>query len=342
MKKIKTKDAVGQILCHDITGIGKDFKGPVFKRGHVIQEEDLERLYDLGKQNIFVWEENAGEIHEEDAALRLAEISKTEGASFTGPSEGKMVLTADRPGMLRVNVPLLNQINSIGDITISTLPDHYPCHKGSKLAAMRIVPLVTQESQIIQAEELAKQADRPLIEFVPYTEKKIGIIITGSEIYNGRIEDLFEEVIRRKAAQYPTQILGCRICDDDLDMLNQAIASFLEEGADIIIMTGGMSVDPDDLTPTAIRQAGADIVRHGTPSQPGNMLLVSYLKDTAIIGVPGAAVRQPTTTFDVILPQLMTGIKLTYKDLVHLGDGGFCQSCGTEACQWPNCTFGRY
>ena len=341
MKKVKTEEAVGLSLCHDVTGIGKDFKGPVFKRGHIIKKEDVEKLLDLGKKHVFIWEENAGEIHEEDAALRLADIAGTGGASFTGPSEGKMVLTADGAGMLRVNLPLLNKINSIGDITVCTLPDHYPCQKGSKLASMRIVPLVTDEEQIISAEKMAADSERPLIELVSYSMKKIGIIITGSEVYSGRIEDLFEPVIRKKAAQYPTEILGCTFCDDKLSMLEDAIADYVNRGADIIVMTGGMSVDPDDLTPTAIRNAGADIIKYGMPSQPGNMLLVSYLGDTAVIGVPGAAVKLPVTTFDVILPQLMTGIKFTKEELTNLADGGFCQSCG-DACHWPNCTFGRY
>jgi molybdopterin biosynthesis enzyme len=251
-----------------------------------------------------------------------------------------MVLTADRPGQLRVNLPLLQQINSIGDITISTLPDHYPCQKGSKLAAMRIVPLVTQRAQIEQAERLAEQSSQPLLELLPYRQLKVGLIITGSEIYTGRIQDLFQPVLRRKLAPYDAQVLGCTFCDDDLPMLQGAIQAYLEQGAQLIVMTGGMSVDPDDLTPTAVRLAGAEVISHGVPSQPGNMLLVAYLGETAVLGVPGAAVKAPTTTFDVVLPQVMTGVKLTKEDLIRLGDGGFCQGC--QSCHWPNCTFGRY
>lgn len=340
MKKVRAQDAVGMALCHDVTGIRKDFKGPVFRRGHVIRPEDVDTLLDLGKQHVFIWEDNAGEIHEEDAALRLSRLARVDGGSFTGPSEGKMVLTADKPGLFRVNVPLLERINSIGDITIATLPDHYPVQLGAKLASMRIVPLVTQESQIESAERLCMESETPLLELVPYRPTKVGIIITGSEVYTGRIQDLFQPVIRAKVAPFGAQVLGCTFCDDDLAMLEAAIAGYLEQGAELIVMTGGMSVDPDDLTPTAIRNAGAQVITHGVPSQPGNMLMVSYLGDTAIVGVPGAAARLATTTFDVILPQLMTGRKLTKQDLVRLGDGGFCQSCAH--CQWPNCTFGRY
>lgn len=340
MKKVLTENAVGLTLCHDVTGIGENFKGPVFRRGHEIRQEDVARLLDLGKRHVFIWEADAGEIHEEDAAIRLAKLAAVEHGSFTGPSEGKMVLTANCAGQLRVNVPLLNTINSIGDITISTLPDHYPCQKGSKLAAMRIVPLVTQEAQIIEAERLCRERQRPLLEFLTYRRLKAGIIITGSEIYSGRIQDRFQPVIRRKLEPYGTEVLGCTFCDDDLSMLKGCIADYQSRGAQLIIMTGGMSVDPDDLTPTAVREAGAEIISHGVPSQPGNMLMVAYLGSIPVIGVPGAAVKLPTTTFDVILPQIMTGQKVTKTDLVRLGDGGFCQGC--EVCHWPNCTFGRY
>ena len=340
MKKVKSEEAVGLTLCHDVTGIRADFKGPVFRRGHVIQPEDVETLLDLGKRHVFIWEDQAGEIHEEDAARRLATLAQVENGTFSGPSEGKMVLTAQCSGQFRVNLTLLQQINSIGDITICTLPDHYPVQPGAKLASMRIVPLVTKEDNIRRAEQLCAESATPLLELVPYQKKKVGIIITGSEIYTGRIQDLFQPVIRKKVAPYGAEVLGCTFCDDDLSMLENAIQEYLDHGAELIVMTGGMSVDPDDITPTAIRRSGAEVISHGVPSQPGNMLLVAYHGDTAIVGVPGAAAKAPTTTFDVLLPQIMTGRKLTKNDLVRLADGGFCQSCGV--CHWPNCSYGRY
>lgn len=338
MKKINVEDAVGMTLCHDITAMRDGFKGAAFKRGHVIQQEDIERLLDLGKRTVFIWEDNAGEIHEEDCALRLAAMAPVEGAHYTEPSEGKVLLMADKRGMFRVDTELLKKVNSIGDITISTLPDHYPVEEGARLASMRIVPLVTQEQQIIDAEKLCEGTK--LLDIRPYQHKKIGVIITGSEIYTGRIKDKFEPVVRAKLSKYPSEILGVTICDDELDMIVDAARKYLDQGADFLIFTGGMSVDPDDLTPTAIRQIGADIVSHGVPSQPGNMTLVAYLGQTAILGVPGAAISLPTTLFDVLLPQIFTGDSLTKEDLIRLGDGGLCQLC--KPCHFPNCTFGRY
>ena len=338
MKKIRVEDAVGMALCHDITAMRDGFKGAAFQRGHVITPEDIPALLDLGKRTVFVWEENAGEIHEEDAALRMAAMAPVEGAHYTAPSEGKVLLMADKRGMFRVDTALLQQINAIGDITISTLPDHYPVEPGARLASMRIVPLVTKEEQILRAEQLC--AEKKLLDLRPYQEKKLGVIITGSEIYSGRIRDKFEPVVRAKMKQYPAQILGVTICDDDLNMITSEAKKFLDQGADFLIFTGGMSVDPDDLTPTAIRTLGADIVTHGVPSQPGNMTLVAYLGETAILGVPGAAISLPTTIFDVLLPQIFAGDRITKADLIRLGDGGLCQLC--KSCHFPNCTFGRY
>lgn len=338
MKKIAVEQAVGMTLCHDITKMVDGFKGAAFKRGHVIRPEDVEELLNIGKKSVFIWEENAGEIHEEDCALRMAAMAPVAGAHYTAPSEGKVLLMADTRGMLRVDTQLLHEINAIGDITISTLPDHYPVEVGARLASMRIVPLVTREEQIIQAEKMCE--GRRLLTLRPYCQRKIGVIITGSEVYSGRIQDKFEPVVRRKMERYPAEILGVTICDDDLDMIVNAAKAHLDKGADFLIFNGGMSVDPDDLTPTAIRRLGAQVVSHGVPSQPGNMTLVAYLNDTAILGVPGAAISLPTTIFDVLLPQIFAGDRLTRQELIGLGDGGLCQMC--KACHFPNCTFGRY
>lgn len=341
MKKVATQEAVGLTLCHDITAVRDGFKGRAFRRGHVVTEEDIPKLLDLGKRTLFIWEEQAGEIHEEDAALRLAAMTPMENATYSEPSEGKVGLTALEDGLFRVNVPLLNAINSIGDVTITTLPDHYPVKRGQTLAGMRIVPLVCPEAEIAEAEQLCRESEIPLFQLLPYRKRvKAGIIVTGSEVYTGRIQDKFEGVIRPKLADYQADILGCTICDDDPDMLQNTIRSYLDRGAELIVLTGGMSVDPDDLTPAAIRGTGARVVSQGVPAQPGNMFTLAYLGNTALVGVPGAAIHRQTTIFDVLLPQLITGVPLEKADLVRLGDGGLCQQCGD--CHWPNCTFGRY
>lgn len=338
MKKVKVQDAIGMTLCHDITAMVDGFKGAAFKRGHVITQEDIPKLLDIGKQHVFIWEENAGEIHEEDAARRLSQMTTVNGAHYGSISEGKVQLFADQDGMFRVDKALLAAVNRIGDITITTLPDHYPVKAGDRLASMRIVPLVTEERQIAEAEALC--ADKQLYDLRPFKPLKVGIIITGSEIYHGRIKDKFERVARAKLAHYPAEILGVHVCDDELDMIVGAGRTLLAEGAELLIFSGGMSVDPDDLTPSAIREMGAEIVSYGVPSQPGNMTLVAYLDQAALLGVPGAAISRPTTMFDVLLPQIFCGDPLTKDDLIRLGEGGLCQMC--DSCHFPNCTFGRY
>lgn len=338
MKKVKVQDAIGMTLCHDITAMVDGFKGAAFKRGHVITQEDIPKLLDIGKQHVFIWEENAGEIHEEDAARRLSQMTTVNGGHYGSISEGKVQLFADQDGMFRVDKALLAAVNRIGDITITTLPDHYPVKAGDRLASMRIVPLVTEERQIAEAEALC--ADKQLYDLRPFKPLKVGIIITGLEIYHGRIKDKFERVARAKLAHYPAEILGVHVCDDELDMIVGAGRALLAEGAELLIFSGGMSVDPDDLTPSAIREMGAEIVSYGVPSQPGNMTLVAYLDQAALLGVPGAAISRPTTMFDVLLPQIFCGDPLTKDDLIRLGEGGLCQMC--DNCHFPNCTFGRY
>lgn len=228
MRKIRVEDAVGMKLCHDLTEMKDGFKGPAFKRGHVIREEDIPRMLNLGKRMVYIWEENAGEVHEEEAARRMAAMVPVEGAHYTEPSEGKVLLIADREGMLRVRRELLQEMNRIGDLTISTLPDHYPVRKGMRLASMRIVPLVTREEQLVRAEELC--AGQKMIQLLPYQPRKVGIIITGSEIYHGRIQDKFEAIARKKLAQYPGTVVGAKICDDNLEMLAGAAKELLNQG----------------------------------------------------------------------------------------------------------------
>ena len=338
MKKINVQDAVGMALCHDITEMNDDFKGVAFRRGHIIRESDIDHMLRIGKQHIFVWEEHAGEIHEDDCARRLAAMAPVSGAHYTEPAEGKVSLIADRRGLFRVNRKLLQQVNSIGDITVCTLPDHYPVEEGARLASMRIVPLVTEEKQIEEAETLCSR--KKLLDLRPYQYRKIGVIVTGSEVYHGRVQDKFGSGIRTKVQQYPCEILGITICDDDVEMIVGTAKSYLEKGADFLIFTGGMSVDPDDLTSAAVRKLGAEIVSHGVPAQPGNMMLIAYLKEIPILGIPGAAIRRPITIFDVLLPQIFVGDRICKEELISLADGGLCQMC--ESCHWPNCTFGRY
>jgi hypothetical protein len=338
MKKICVQNAVGMRLCHDITEIRDGFKGPAFRRNHVITRDDVDHLLNIGKRHVYVWDESIREIHEDECALRIAAALPVEDAHYEGPSEGKMVLKADVEGLFMVDRELLAALNNVPDFTVSTIPDHYAVKPGDRLASMRIIPLVTAEKNIVEAEELCR--NRRLFEIHPYLPLRTAVIITGSEVYSGRICDRFEPVIRAKLKKFPGEIIGTAVCDDSADMIRETAGKFIGSGADLLILTGGMSVDPDDVTPSAVRSLGAEIISHGLPSQPGNMTLMAYLDKTAVVGVPGAAISRPVTTLDVLLPQIFTGVRFTRRELFNLAEGGLCQMC--RQCHFPNCTYGRY
>lgn len=339
MKKIRVQDAVGMKLCHDITKVipGK-FKGRAFQRNHIIRPEDVEELLKIGKEHIFIWEENAGEIHEDEAAVRIAKAVMGANISYEEPQEGKTTLQATTKGLFKVNSSLLRAINSIENVTVTCRPNNYTVEKGDKLAGGRIIPLVIKEEKIQQLENLCL-TQGPVFEVEPYKKLKVGIMITGNEVFKGKITDKFGPVINKKLEPYDPEILGQIYCPDDTSVLDETIASFLEKDADLIILTGGMSVDPDDLTPGAIKNCGAKVITYGAPIQPGNMFMLAYKDKTALIGVPGAAIYFQTTVLDVFLPRIFAGDILTKEDFIRLGEGGLCLGC--KVCRYPLCYFGR-
>ena len=339
MKLIRTVDAAGQVLCHDITQIiPGEYKDARFRKGHVIQPEDIPVLLSIGKENLYVWEKHPGILHEDEAAALLYKAAAGKNIHGTAPKEGKIELIADCDGLLKINRKALMAVNSTPQMMIATIHGDLPVKKGQKLAGTRIIPLVIEQEKM-DAMQAAAGAE-PILNVLPMQAKKVGIITTGSEVFKGRIEDKFTPILQSKLAVYGCEMVFHKVCDDDPAGITAAILEAKAAGCELIFTTGGMSVDPDDLTPTAIADAGAEVVTYGMPSQPGNMLLVAYAGKTCIVGVPGAAVKLPTTTLDVVLPQIFTGVKFKKEDFVRLGDGGVCQSC--DGCHWPNCTFGRY
>ncbi len=338
MKKLRTQDALGRAICHDITAITDGKQAPLFKRGHVLRAEDVEKLLDIGKAHVFVWDPEADEMHEEEAALLVTEAAVGPNVSYAGPSQGKYVLRAETDGLLRVNSEGLLHLNRVPDYTIASLPDHMPIKSGMQFAGIRIVPLVTARAHVEEAVRIAK-THAPLFLVKPYRPLKVGIIITGSEIYYGRRPDAFEPVLRNKLSAFGAELLGVTKCPDDLSLILDALSGFLEKGAELVLFTGGMSVDPDDLTPTAIRQSGAALVSQGMPMQPGNMLTIAYLGDIPLIGIPSAAIHAKTTSLDVFLPRIFVGERIEKQDMQDTGEGGFCLNC--EVCHYPICFLGR-
>lgn len=338
MKTIRSEDAVGMVLAHDLTRITDGYKGRAFKKGHLIKEEDIPVLLSMGKYNIYALDLDENSIHEDRCAEILRDICINENMIASDVSEGKIEIRADVDGIFRVDKKRLYELNSLGDISIATILGNIPVKKGDRLAGMRIIPLFTDKSLMEEAKRIG--ADKPLLEIVEYRKNlRASIVTTGSEVYHGRIEDKFGPVLRKKMANYGVEVINQKIVDDDVYHIRSAIEEELEKNPEIILVSGGMSVDPDDMTPKAIKDLGADIISYGTPVLPGAMFMLAYKNDTAIMGLPGCVMFNAITVFDIILPLILAGIKVNKDDFNRLGYGGLCMGC--DKCHYPNCQFGK-
>lgn len=340
MKLMKTEDAVGQVLCHDITQIIKGVtKDAVFRKGHVIRKEDIPVLLSVGKDHIYIWENNENMLHENDAAQILYDMCKNEHMRPSEVKEGKIELIAECDGLLKINTEKLNAVNSLGEMMIASRHGNFPVKKGDKLAGTRIIPLVIEKEKMERAKKVV--GDSPIFEIKPFLKKKVGIVTTGNEVYYGRIKDTFTPVIEEKLSEYDAEVIGHELSDDDPEHITAAIEKLLKAGATMIICTGGMSVDPDDKTPLAIRNTGADMVTYGAPVLPGAMFLLAYYGEEHIpmMGLPGCVMYSKRTIFDLVLPRVIAGEILKKEDIDVLGEGGLCLSC--PVCTFPNCGFGK-
>ncbi|HLN63496.1 MAG TPA: molybdopterin-binding protein [Symbiobacteriaceae bacterium] len=319
MKVVATTEAVGMILCHDLTRIVPgEGKGPAFRKGHVVREEDIPLLLSMGKEHLYVWEVQPGLIHEEEAAQRLAKAAVVGGITYGAPSEGKVSLKAAHAGLLRIDAAKLEQINSIGEVTVATQRDGMAVEAGKLVAACKVTPLVIPEVQVAAAEALGTW-----IEVKPFQPRPTAVIVTGSEVFKGRIPDKFGPVVEAKLAAYGCPVVYKAYSDDQAEMTVEHIRKAQEAGAELILCTGGMSVDPDDATPGAIRQSGARIVTYGAPVLPGSMFMMAYLEgDRPVMGLPGAVMFESYTLFDVVLPMVLAGEVLTKQDFIRMGHGG--------------------
>lgn len=350
MKLIQTVDAEGAVLCHDITQIIRGVtKDAVFRKGHVVAKEDIPVLLSVGKDQLYVWEKEEGMLHENEAAEILCGICRGEHMERSQAKEGKIELTAVCDGLLKVDNRALKTVNGLGQMMIATRHGNFPVKKGDKLAGTRVIPLIIEEEKMEAARKAAMKATggRPILELKPFVHKKVGIITTGNEVYYGRIQDAFTPVIEEKLKEFDTEIIDHVIWNDDDAKVTASILDMIEKGADLVICTGGMSVDPDDKTPLAIRNTGARIVSYGAPVLPGAMFLLAYYeagtgeksKTSAILGLPGCVMYAKRTIFDLALPRIMADDPVSPQDLAALGQGGLCLNC--PACTFPNCGFGK-
>lgn len=326
MKKINVRNAEGYELCHDITQIlPGEFKGAKFLRGHIIRKEDIEVLISLGKENIFVMEEEDKEknlIHENDAAMFIVEKLNLDKEFFEISSirEGKINITAKEDGILKIDINTLNKINKIGEIILVTKYNNSYIKKGETVAATRVIPLLIEKSQLDEMKEIVK--DRNLLTFKKIDKnKKLALITTGNEVYNGIIKDKSKEALLKKYRKYELNDMEQVFSPDDKDTIKKYIKMF-ENEKDIIMCTGGMSIDPDDVTPSAIRESNWEIVTYGTPVLPGAMFMLAYKGEKVLIGLPGGVVFSEKTVFDVLLPRILANDRITKQEIIEMGHGG--------------------
>lgn len=340
MKQIRTEDAVGHVICHDITRIIKDEeKGVAFKKGHVVTEEDIPVLLSIGKENLYVWEKTENMLHEDEAAQILAAACQNEHMRLSEAREGKIEIFTEIDGLFVVDIERLTAINSIDNMMIATRHTMQYVKAGDKLAGTRIIPLVIEAEKMKAVSDIADRQD-PILAVKPIVRKKTGVVTTGSEVYKGRIQDTFTPVIEEKLKTFGAEMVMHRTVSDEKEQIIRAIKEMKSAGMELIVCTGGMSVDPDDLTPAAIRDSGADIITYGAPVLPGAMFLLGYFEDgTPVMGLPGCVMYAKATIFDMILPRVLADVKVTKQDIVKLGNGGLCLNC--PVCHYPNCGYGK-
>jgi len=339
MKKVPVAESVGMVLSHDLTRIVPgEFKGPAFKKGHIIKAEDIPQLLKMGKEHIYVWDPPEGHIHENEAAERIAKAIAGTGIIYSEPHEGKISFKSDRDGLLRINKDCVNYINSIWNMCLSTLHDNQPVNKGKDVAATRVIPLTIHKKTIEEVEDVVEKYGQ-VIYVENYKPFNIGAVITGSEVYYKRIEDAFGPTLKKKLAHFGYSIKELTYKPDDMGKITEAILKMHRDGMNLILVAGGMSVDPDDNTPGAIKDTGATVITYGSPVLPGAMFMLAELEGTIIMGLPGCVIYSKATISDIVLPRVLAGQKVTREDIARLGVGGLCQNC--KDCRYPICGFGK-
>lgn len=338
-KKVRVEDAVGMVLGHDMSKIVPgEYKGPAFKKGHIVREEDIPYLRNIGKEHIYLIDFLPGNVHENDAAMRMAKAIAGDNVYYSQPSEGRINIRASQSGLLKINRKAVDEINLIEHAVLSTLHDNRLVEADTLLAGVKVVPLVVDEEMVAAVEETCRLYGS-LISVKPIHNRKVGAIITGSEVYFGRIQDKFAPVFRNKVAHFGGTLIDIIYLPDDKDQIKEAILNYRDQGAEIVIASGGMSVDPDDVTPDAIRATGAQVVSYGTPVLPGAMFMLAYLGEIPILGMPACGMYAKITVFDLLFPRILAGERITKQDIAVMGYGGLCESC--SVCTFPRCAFGK-
>lgn len=339
MKMVRVEDALGMVVAHDLTKIVPgEFKGARFKKGHIIKGGDIAELKSMGKNHIYILELKEGILHEEQCAERIGQAIYGENSIPIAVGEGKVNIISNCDGIVKINIDALEKINSINNIIVSTIHNNSVVKKGDILAACKVIPLVLDEKYIIEVEDIMKTS-HSVISVKEFQDKKVGMVVTGTEVYEGRIKDKFAPIIKEKIEIYNCKVYETIFTPDDLAFISEGIESLINKGCDFIITSGGMSVDADDVTPKAIAACVSEVITYGSPVIPGAMFMLAYKDDVTIVGLPACGMFSKTTVFDILLPRIICNDKISKKDIVKLSHGGLCLKC--ETCHYPICPFGK-
>jgi len=337
LKKVKLEEAIGMTIGHDVTKVVPgEFKGAAFRRGHILKQEDIPELLSMGKEHIYVIEEEEGEVREEEAAMRIAKAVASPKMEITKPREGKVNIKSATFGLLKINKKLLREVNSIPEISLATIHENATCRPRTIVAGTKIIPLYIAEAKLKQIEELCHSKGK-VFQIIPFKKKKVGIVITGNEVYKGRIKDKFGDYIKNKVEPLGSTVHHQIIVPDDEDIIAKAILEMKDKACDVIFVCSGLSVDPDDVSVEGVQRSGAKIISYGAPVMPGAMFLLAQLDDIPVLGAPAAVIFNDTTIIDVVLPRVLAGERLTRQDIIDMGYGGLCLDCA--ACVFPVCPF---
>ena len=321
-REVPVEEAVGMVLAHDVTQIiPGQYKGRLFKKGHVIQAEDIEPLRSIGKEHLYVLEPDADEVHEDEAAKAMAEALLSNSLTIEEAHEGKAALRAAITGVLRVNADQVAALNGNGELLLVTKKSMVPVQVGETVAVARAIPLLIKREVLQGFTEVAAKS-APILEVLPYEDIRVGVVTTGSEVFSGLIQDKFGPLLREKLSAYPIEWLGQTIVGDAVEAIMGAINQWISRGANLVLVTGGMSVDPDDRTPASIRSVAKDVVTYGFPVLPGSMLMLAYHEHATIMGLPGGVLYDRYTSFDMVLPRVLAGVRVTAQEVAALGYGG--------------------
>jgi molybdenum cofactor synthesis domain-containing protein len=338
LKKIKVEDAVGLRLAHDLTRIVPGFKGAAFRRGHAVKRNDIPKLLDMGKKYVYVLKLDRGELHEDQAARRIGRALAGRRLRLRGPKEGKIDFLARVSGLLKINTSALEKINSLGSIIVSTRHNRTTARQGEIVGGTRIIPLTIQEAKIKKVEEIGRK-EGPVMDILPFRPKKVGVIVTGSEIYERRIQDRSAAIVREKVEALGSRVVREVVVPDEVPQIAAEVRKMKTGGCQLIIATGGLSVDPDDVTLAGIRESGAEVIFYGVPVLPGSMTAYARLGRTIILGAPACVVHDPITALDLFLPRILAGDPISKEEIARLGHGGLCWKC--SVCRFPVCPMGK-